>query len=114
MTIDYFEGIIQQISDILLEEDQDEWEAIELVAEVSDQYSRFTATSFLDDEASSFLLTERQSMSLDDLFRNLQMITKKDGMEFWNQAVYRLSADGEFNIDFRYDDDEETKTSGPL
>jgi hypothetical protein len=102
MGSDSFNDIIQKISNILTDACQEKWDSIEIIAEIFNEYSRFTMTSTNDEKVDSVVLSEEQSLIIDDLFRNLQIVTKKDDMEFWNQAVFNLQTDGNFNIDFSY------------
>jgi len=104
MATNDFREIIQKISDILTDACPNEWESIEIAAEISNQYSRFTLTSILDGDIDSFILSDQQSMILDDLFRLLQKITKKEEMDYWNETVFIINVNGNFNIDFRYKD----------
>jgi len=107
MATDSFNDIIQKVGDVLTDACRDEWESLELVAEITNNYTRFTVTSTRDGDVDFFVLSDQQSLTLDDLFRELQAITKEDGMDCWNEAVFILNVDGNFNIDFRYDDDDD-------
>ena len=98
MTVDeIYSGIAQKIVGAI---DFQEWSRAELVAQLMGGATEFSGTVYSDGNKVGYFKIHHE---LFDLFEELQEIMSEGSKVQWNTAVFNLNADGEFSVNFDWD-----------
>ena len=96
------EEIYQQIGQSIVDDLPDDWAEAWVTAQISTGVTKIAGRyrSKQHDVEKSF----RVSRKIIDLFLDLHTQTLRAGQPHWQEAVFFLKPDGEFNIDYGYQD----------